>query len=440
MSEKIESVAGDGQELSLAIYQQRRLVELLRQRVYATPPILGSALELQGTPQTVSQPTAQNLLSDSALLTELLAAEEKLSQLEQALQEQEPGLQRGLLYDSIRERGAPLQEKMGRDTTGVEASISLRLSHIPSGIVHLFNPVEKPLISVKINNPDRQIARLRVTSWVEQYSAACVNTLELYPGDEKEINQLPVFFAERLRQVTEITQASLRVHIQHLSGVTEMERSFPIWLLARSTAYLGVLDPQSGKTVDLSPYLGAWVTPNALEVMELLRRAVDLHPQKQVVGYQADRAGVEAQVKAIFQAVKQTQVQYVNSVFCFGRTGGEYIQRIRLPRETLATRSANCIDGTLLMASLLEAASLNPAIVLVPGHAFLGWEVQKGSNEWDYLETTLVGAGDFELALQVGRARAAQHRAKAARDGNEKIFRLLPVSALRVNLGVLPME
>ncbi len=208
--------------------------------------------------------------------------------MEQTWQEQANGSDKGLLYDLIRERGAPLREKMGRDTTGVEARITLRLSHIPTGIVHLFDPVEKPLVSVKISNPGRQIARLRVTSVVEGYSAVAVNTLELYPGDEKEISQLPVFFAERLRRVNEITQASLRVHIQHLSGVTEMERNFPVWLLARSTAYLGVRDPGSGKIIDLSPYLGAWVTPNAPEVMELLRRAVDLHPLKQIAGYQAE--------------------------------------------------------------------------------------------------------------------------------------------------------
>ena len=57
------------------------------------------------------------------------------------------------------------------------------------------------------------------------------------------------------------------------------------------------------------------------------------------------------------------------------------------------------------MASLLEAASLQPAIVLVPGHAFVAWETWEGTDEWDYLETTMIASHDFEAARQ--RARIA---------------------------------
>jgi hypothetical protein len=400
------------------LYEQRRRVELLRQQVYA---------------QVDSG-------SSEALEEALLAAEVQLAEMERARQSQGSPPDQGLLYDSVQERGGPLQARMGRETTGVEASIFLRLSHVPTGIVHLLDPEEKPLVSVKITNPGRQISRLRVTSQVEEYSTTAVSTLELPPGDEKEIHHLPVFSIERLRQVHEITRASLRVHIQHLSGTTEMERNFPIWLLARTTAYLEVRDPRSGSMIDLTPYLGAWVTPNAPQVMELLRRAVDLNPEGHIAGYQVDPDGVETQVKAIYYAVKEEKVQYVNSVFCFGREGGEFIQRIRLPRESLKHRSANCIDGTVLMASVLEAASLNPAIVLVPGHAFLAWEVQEGSGNWDYLETTLIGSKDFEEARRVGRGLAQRYRASTPARGNRKMFRLLPVPALRVQGGILPME
>ena len=110
------------------------------------------------------------------------------------------------------------------------------------------------------------------------------------------------------------------------------------------------------------------------------------------------------------------------------------------PRETLENRSANCIDGTVLMASVLEAASLNPAIVLVPGHAFLAWESQAGNDSWDYLETTLIGSREFEEAQKVGRSRAEQYRAKSQPLKNRMMFRLLSIPALRVGAGILPME
>ena len=75
-------------------------------------------------------------------------------------------------------------------------------------------------------------------------------------------------------------------------------------------------------------------------------------------------------------------------------------QRVRLPSESLTGGQANCIDGTVLMASLLEGFSLNPAIVVIPGHAFLGWETWPNSHVWRYLETTMIGTNNFQEACE----------------------------------------
>jgi hypothetical protein len=68
-------------------------------------------------------------------------------------------------------------------------------------------------------------------------------------------------------------------------------------------------------------------------------------------------------------------------------------QNVRRPAESLAMRTANCIDGTFLFASILESAGMRPYIVLVPGHAFVA--VAMGPDPDDPLmpiETTMVGS------------------------------------------------
>ena len=153
--------------------------------------------------------------------------------------------------------------------------------------------------------------------------------------------------------------------------------------------------------------------------------------------YQVDAKGVAAQVKAIYDALQRTGITYVNSVLCFGPIPGVFAQRIRLPRESLAQRSANCIDGTVLFASVLEAASLHPAIVLVPGHAFLAWETTEGTNQWEYLETTLLGSKSFDKAVEQGCKLAQRYQELAkTRPGS---FVQLPLQALRAQ-GIWPME
>ena len=90
------------------------------------------------------------------------------------------------------------------------------------------------------------------------------------------------------------------------------------------------------------------------------------------------------------------------------------------------------------MASLLEAASLQPAIVLVPGHAFVAWETWEGTDEWDYLETTMIASHDFEAA----RRRALARRTLLGEDlpsDDGPLLRILKLNELRTQ-GIWPME
>jgi hypothetical protein len=402
----------------MAEYRQRRKVELLRQQLYA-----------QADPGTSSE-----------LTKALMKAEAELHRLDKALREQEQVKGRGVLLDTGDQGEKPGGIMMGKDTTGVDAKVLLRMSHVPSGIVHLLEAERTPLVSFNIKYVGRKPVRLRLISFVEGYSASAVDTVEMKTDESAEIPQLPTFFADRLEPIREMTRATLHIKIDDLDGKTEQESTFPIWLLARTSAYNGVEDPSDGQWVDLSPYYGAWVTPNAPDVMQVLRRAADLHPERTIVGYQVEASGVKEQVRAIFNALKTEGIVYINSVLSFGATKGEYMQRVRLPRESLATKSANCIDGTVLMASLLEAASLNPGLVLVPGHAFLAWQTQDGSDEWDFLETTMIGSHDFDAAYDSGKGSAKHYRTLKDHTGDEYYFSLLSLPVLRAQYGITPME
>ena len=47
-------------------------------------------------------------------------------------------------------------------------------------------------------------------------------------------------------------------------------------------------------------------------------------------------------------------------------------QRITMPDQVVATKIANCIELTLLMATVLEAIGINCVIIFQKGHAYLG--------------------------------------------------------------------
>lgn len=397
-------------------YRLRLAAELLRREVFA-----------QSDPNSYPE-----------LIKRLEAAELELSEVEKrfadALQADNTT---GLLLDNTHSSNL-----LGAETTGLEVTVYLRMASIPTAIVHLFDPQDHPLVSITVRNADEQrTRRLRLYSFIEGYSAQAVDTLELAPRQERQIHQLPILFPAQARGITELTRASLNLLVEDLEGGIELHRSLPVWLLSRNSAPLAVRDPQTGGWNDLSIYFAAFVTPNSPAVMRFLRLAAEHHPGRQLVGYQGDPEVVETQVRAAFDALKtESRITYVNSVLEFNPEQGFATQRVRLPRESLEERQANCIDGVVLFASLLESMSLSPAIVVVPGHALLAWETWEHSGEWRYLETTMINSHNFQEAVASGQQTAERYQALAERSGSPQYFRLHPLRELRGVRNITPLE
>jgi hypothetical protein len=340
----------------------------------------------------------------------LLAAERTLQQRsdERAAAERAEGVDDGKIV-----RMANESNLLGPATTGLDVKVDLRMSSIVTSIVHLFEAKQQPLVSFTIVNSKSDTKRLKLVAYVDGFSARSVETIEVEQFAPANAALLPTFFPDRLRLLTELTRATVNVEVRDLDAKTEVHRTIPVWLLARTTAPLKVKDPSTGTWQDMTRYLGAFVTPNAPEIMSYVRKALDKHPDKRLVGYQIGTAEVTSQVRAIYEALVESRIAYVNSIIDFTPEIGMNNQRVRLPRESLTDQSANCIDGTVLFASLLEAISLNPAIVIVPGHAFLAWETGRNSNEWKYLETTMVSTHSFDEACTQAELTAAAWKTSA---------------------------
>jgi hypothetical protein len=201
-----------------------------------------------------------------------------------------------------------------------------------------------------------------------------------------------------------VQRATLHLRVEDLDCKPECHDTFPLVCLARNSSFNAVTRPGTGLPVDLTHYYGAWVTPYAEAVQDCIRRAADLCGAHMIYGYLGrGRDSVTEQVKALYAALREAQITYVNSVTDYGAGPGQHTQRTRLPREALAGKRANCIDGSVLFASLLEGATLNAALVLVPGHALVAWEAWPRSDDWRYLETTMIGTAEFDDACHSGQ-------------------------------------
>src|SRR6185312_7080415 len=150
-----------------------------------------------------------------------------------------------------------------------------------------------------------------------------------------------------------------------------------------------------------------------------------------------DRAGTADatldRVRAVWNALESHGLRYAPGDPALSRGPNLYSQRVRLLADSWAERRANCIDSSVLIASVLERLGIRSFIVLVPRHAFIGFYADDGENGAEYLETTLLGAvpatgasagtagshpSSFETALSSGRAR--WNRSAAKFDGRHR--------------------
>ncbi|MDR0449719.1 MAG: hypothetical protein LBH26_00455 [Treponema sp.] len=109
-------------------------------------------------------------------------------------------------------------------------------------------------------------------------------------------------------------------------------------------------------------------------------------------------AEVRIQVYAIWRVLQDRGIRY--SDITTTSTGNQSVatQYVRTLRESFSNSQANCVDGTVLFASVLRRLGISPYLVLIPGHMFLGYNLDSGGEMIAFLETTMldsVNPGDY---------------------------------------------
>ena len=167
-------------------------------------------------------------------------------------------------------------------------------------------------------------------------------------------------------------------------------------------------------SVDLSWIFAAYVDEHDRVVDEILAAALQSGIVDKLDGYAGGSGDhVLRQAWAVWQALAAHGIRYSAADPGIARGPGVFSQRVRLLEQTWSDRSANCVDGSVLIASVLQRIGLRSFLVLVPGHAFVGFYTDPAATQAAYLETTVLGASPPALgptpafATSVDRASAS---------------------------------
>ena len=252
-----------------------------------------------------------------------------------------------------------------------------------------------PVAILTISNAgDRPVAQT-ISAQIPGWSTRAQHSLIVGPHSTQDLRispeLLPRAFANQ-----EFRRGTLEVRVSSPLGPDHYYQQRTVFLHSANDLYWG-------KSFSNAQFIARWVTPHDPAVLRLVADARRYIRNGRLPGYGGNRQNevqpqVRAQLNAIFQALRHSGVSYVTSIFTFGNFAGD-AQRIRLPQETLTLDTANCIDVSVAFASAVENLGMDPAIVLVPGHAFAGVRLGPDSPDWLYLDLTVLPRGSFQQGL-----------------------------------------
>lgn len=232
----------------------------------------------------------------------------------------------------------------------------------PTATVHR---VAEPITEV---HQDR-LTGLRVTVTIDSEDADLVEPwhfgVDILTAAVQRSNAIRLNRSELL-QMTAQALTTVRIRLETDDDVREVTVDGPTVLAARQWRFRD----SPGSTART---LATFVQPQQTELPALLRQTADhlraATGSASLNGYQASAERVDATVQALCDALIDKDIAYSAPPTNWSDEG----QRIRTAEEVLDGRLATCLDTTILMASALEFIDLQPIILVLDGHAFLGY-------------------------------------------------------------------
>lgn len=132
----------------------------------------------------------------------------------------------------------------------------------------------------------------------------------------------------------------------------------------------------------------------------------------------SDTARIQNELTSIWQALKFRGVTYSN-IPTSASEGDAQMQHVRFFEECIGNAQANCIDGTVMLASLYRKIGYDVGIALVPGHAYL--VITNGTDVAFALETTMIGTHSFDSAVKTATENDTYSLRQIARMSEEEI-------------------
>lgn len=163
-----------------------------------------------------------------------------------------------------------------------------------------------------------------------------------------------------------------------------------------------VFDASTGEWQDTSVCYAAFVNEDNPWINALLQEALARGGVQRFAGYEFGTESVVQQVQAIWDALAAKGLRYVDLATTSGGVPEVTTQYVRFIGESLRDQGANCVDASVLMASIFRRIGLRPVLLFKPGHCFVAVYDAADGGKLLAVETTMLSTAPFAAAMTYG--------------------------------------
>lgn len=259
---------------------------------------------------------------------------------------------------------------------------------MPADTSYLGNP--KSCIGIRVKS-DKTNSKLRIKVAESPFFSESISEFIL-PKARTEYLVYPdiVWKYDALKENIQPTPVSVAVQVEmNRDNLGQKVRTFSMRSI--NECLLGYNDINQ-KFHETGIFFAAYVNEDHPMIDMILREALNTRIVNRFLGYQLNKeSSVENQVYAIWNALQKRNFKYSSVSASSLSSNVVYSQRVRLFDDAIKSAQINCVDGSVLFASLLRAINIDPILVRMPGHMFVGYYLNKNHTKKNFLETTMIG-------------------------------------------------
>ncbi|MBW2936908.1 hypothetical protein KXJ69_02250 [Aureisphaera sp. CAU 1614] len=267
------------------------------------------------------------------------------------------------------------------------------------------------LFKTKItNNTNKTLedvtVRYRIPGYIDWTELDVIG--EMYQGQTASVLCYPKFkedIAEKTAESTEKAEIEISWDGAEEDDIVEEDFSFRI---SNRNEYMFTNIPSEeiagwGDVYNNDALLACFVTPNDPIVKYYTQNIQEKILKGEAAGVTKDPKEAVRFLAGIYQATMQSGMVYsgTKGIPESLQDVSQLSQHNRLPREVITGNTGLCLELSLLYASVLSNAGLDPIIFLVPGHAYPGFKL---NGQFYALEATGIGGEGLGGSMSVEQA------------------------------------